>query len=161
MQTLHHRRMTKTSSLWFQEALLGTGWARRVRIEIADGRITALSADAEPQPEDERHGAALPGLGNLHSHAFQRGMAGLAERRGPSGDSFWTWRETMYHFVDRLSPDDMEAIAALAYAEMLETGFTRVGEFHYLHHDTDGRPFDNPARMVEALASAAAGTGIA
>jgi hypothetical protein len=86
---------------------------------------------------------AVPGLPNLHCHAFQRGMAGLAERRGPTADSFWTWREVMYHFLQRLSPDDVEAIAAFAYLEMLEAGFTTVGEFHYLHHDVDGRPYAN------------------
>jgi len=161
MQTLHHRFMSKTSSLWFEEALLADGWARRVRIEITDGRIAAVTADVELQPEDERHGAALPGLGNLHSHAFQRGMAGLAERRGPASDSFWTWREVMYRFVDRLGPEDVQAIAAQAYAEMLESGFTRVGEFHYLHHDRDGRPYADLAELSGRIAAAAAETGIA
>jgi formimidoylglutamate deiminase len=146
--------------LWFQTALLPTGWADRVRIELADGRIARISVGAEPQPGDDRAGAALPGLGNLHSHAFQRGMAGLAETRGPSGDSFWTWREVMYRFLDRLTPDDVEAIAALAYAEMLEAGFTRVGEFHYLHHDIDGRAYADPAELAGRIAAAAAASGI-
>ena len=84
-------------------------------------------------------------MSNLHSHAFQRGMAGLAEVRGDSTDSFWTWRDTMYRFVDRLDPDALVAIAALAYVEMLEAGFTRVGEFHYLHHDPSGGFYDDPA----------------
>ena len=88
-------------------------------------------------------------------------MAGLAEVRGTSDDSFWTWRETMYRFVDRLTPDHLRAIAALAYAEMLETGFTRVGEFHYLHHDRDGRAFADRAAMSLAIFEAAAETGIA
>ena len=153
--------MTKTSSLWFEEALLAEGWARRVRIDIAAGRIAAVTAAVEPRPEDERHGAALPGLGNLHSHAFQRGMAGLAERRGPASDSFWTWREVMYRFVDRLEPEDVQAIAAQAYAEMLESGFTRVGEFHYLHHDRDGRPYADLAELSGRIAAAAEETGIA
>jgi formiminoglutamate deiminase len=161
MQTLHHRPMSKTSSLWFKEALLSTGWAHRVRIDIANGRIAAVTADAAPQPADARHGAALPGLDNLHSHAFQRGMAGLAERRGPSGDSFWTWREVMYRFVDRLEPEDIQAIAAQAYAEMLESGFTRVGEFHYLHHGRDGQPYADLAELSGRIAAAAEETGIA
>jgi formiminoglutamate deiminase len=97
---------------------------------------------------------------NLHSHAFQRGMAGLAERRGASSDSFWTWREIMYRFVDRMTPDDVRAIAAMAYVEMLEAGFTRVGEFHYLHHDLDGQPFADRAEMSGAVLSAAGETGI-
>ena len=92
----------------------------------------------------------LPGLPNLHSHAFQRAMAGLTERRGSEADSFWTWREPMYRFVERLTPDDLEAIAAFAYMEMLEAGFTWVAEFHYLHHQPDGRPYDNVGRDVGA-----------
>ena len=91
-------------------------------------------------------GIALPGLPNLHCHAFQKGMAGLAERRGPAHDSFWTWREVMYRFLAALTPDDVEAIAAYAYVEMLEAGFTRVGEFHYLHHDIGGAPYADIAR---------------
>jgi formiminoglutamate deiminase len=142
-------------------ALLPGGWARDVRLVIRDGLFDRIETGAAPHAGDERIALALPGLPNLHSHAFQRGMAGMAERRGPSTDSFWTWREVMYRFLDRLDPDQVEAIAALAYMEMLETGFTRVGEFHYLHHGADGRPYDNPARMAQALASAAAQTGIA
>ena len=76
---------------------------------------------------------------NLHSHAFQRGMAGLAETRGPDADSFWSWREVMYRFALSMTPDQVEAVAAQLYVEMLEAGFSRVGEFHYLHHDIDGR----------------------
>ncbi len=102
----------------------------------------------------------LPGMVNLHSHAFQRGMAGLAERAGVGDDSFWTWRDVMYRFLDHLTPDDVEAIATLAYVEMLEAGFTRVVEFHYLHHDADGRPYANSAEMAVRIAAAAAATGI-
>ena len=102
----------------------------------------------------------LPGMVNLHSHAFQRGMAGLAERAGTGEDSFWTWRDVMYRFLHRLTPGDVEAIATMAYVEMLEAGFTRVVEFHYLHHDIDGRPYANIAEMAERIAAAAAATGI-
>src|SRR5437764_2699432 len=126
--------------LWFDTALLPQGWTRNVRIETADGRIARIETGAAPSAGDERHAIALPGLANVHSHAFQRGMAGLAERRGPAGDDFWTWREVMYRFLGRLTPDYVEAIAAQAYVEMLQHGFTRVGEFHYLHHAPDGRP---------------------
>src|SRR5262249_10958271 len=105
-------------------------------------------------------GIAVPGLPNLHSHAFQRGMAGLAERRGPTMDSFWTWREVMYRFLDRLTPDDVEAIAAFTYMEMLEAGFTTVGEFHYLHHDVDGRPYADLGEMTQRIVAAGAETGI-
>ena len=102
----------------------------------------------------------LPGMVNLHSHAFQRGMAGLAERAGTGDDSFWTWRDVMYRFLDHLTPDDVEAIATLAYVEMLEAGFTRVVEFHNLHHDANGRPYANVAEMAERIAAAASATGI-
>lgn len=146
--------------LWFEHALLLAGWAKAVRVSIADGRITALEAGSLPRPGDERHAIGLPGLSNLHSHAFQRGMAGLAERRGTTNDSFWNWREIMYRFVDRIGPDELKAIAALAYLEMLESGFTWVGEFHYLHHDVDGRTFADPAQMAIAIAAAADETGI-
>ena len=148
-----------SASLHFAEALLPSGWARDVRIEIADGRFARIAADVAALPADQRHPVALPGLPNLHSHAFQRGMAGLAERRGASADSFWTWREAMYRFVDRIGPDELQAIAAMAYAEMLESGFARVGEFHYLHHAPDGSPYAGAA-MAEAIIAAAAETGI-
>ncbi|MDB5737999.1 MAG: formimidoylglutamate deiminase [Sphingomonas bacterium] len=148
-------------TLWFQQALLPDGWARDMRVTIRDGLIAAIETDAFPEAGDERHAIALPGLPNLHSHAFQRGMAGLAERRGSGSDSFWTWREIMYRFVDRIGPDELEAIAALAYMEMLESGSTRVGEFHYLHHDLDGGAYADRARMASSIAAAAERTGIA
>ena len=149
------------TSLWFSSALLPDGWARDVRITITNGLIASVEPGVSANPADERHAVALPGLPNLHSHAFQRGMAGLAEVRGPTGDSFWTWRDVMYRFLDRMDPDDMQAIAALAYAEMLESGFTRVGEFHYVHHDRDGVPYATRAELAERIAAAAHDTGIA
>lgn len=131
-----------------------------MRLTLANGRIARLETGVEAQVGDERHAIAIPGLCNVHSHAFQRGMAGLAETRGPAHDNFWTWREVMYRFLDRLSPEDVEAIAALAYVEMLETGFIRVGEFHYLHQDPSGAPYANVAELAERVAAAAAETGI-
>lgn len=148
-------------SLWFAHALLEEGWADRVRVTVTEGAIAAVDTETEPRAQDERHGVALPGLSNVHSHAFQRGMAGLAETRGPAGDNFWTWREAMYRFLDRGGPEEIEAITAMAYVEMLEGGFTRVGEFHYLHNDPDGRPYQNPAELAARVAQAAAETGIA
>lgn len=106
------------------------------------------------------HPFVLPGIANLHSHAFQRAMAGLAERQGDAQDSFWTWRETMYRMAARFDPDTLHAVAAQLYAEMLEAGYTRVCEFHYLHHAPDGRPYDDPAAMSRALLRAARETGI-
>ena len=147
-------------ALWCEQAWLAEGWAENVRLTITDGHIGAIEVAAPPQPGDDRHAILIPGLPDLHSHAFQRGMAGLAERAGEGDDSFWTWREVMYRFVDRLDPDGMRAIAALAYAEMLESGFTRVGEFHYLHHAPDGRPYDDVAAMAQVIAAAADETGI-
>ncbi len=150
-----------TQALHFATAYLPTGWACNVRVTITQGRIAQIDTGVAPLPGDQCHSIALPGLGNLHSHAFQRGMAGLAERRGRTDDSFWTWREVMYRFVERMGPDDLVAIAALAYIEMLESGFTRVGEFHYVHHDITGHAYANPAAMSAAIAQAAGETGIA
>jgi len=147
-------------SLWFESALLPQGWARQVRLSMRDGLIERVTPDTEPAAEDERHAVALPGLPNVHSHAFQRGLAGLTERRGPAGDSFWSWRELMYRFVERMDPDEFEAVSALAFAEMLEAGFTRVGEFHYLHHDRGGMAFADPGELAVRVAAAAARTGI-
>lgn len=147
-------------TLHFERALLPTGWAEDVRMALEGARISSVTAGVAPQTGDERHVIGVPGLANLHSHAFQRGMAGLAERRGPATDSFWTWREEMYRFLRVLDPEDVQAIAALSYAEMLEGGFTRVGEFHYLHHDVDGRPYGDIAEMAQSIAGAARGVGI-
>jgi len=105
-------------------------------------------------------GIVLPGMPNLHSHAFQRAMAGLAERRMHPHDSFWSWRETMYGFAARIGPDDLHAIAAQLYVEMLEAGYTQVCEFHYLHHRPDGARYEDPAAMSLALVEAARETGI-
>ena len=147
-------------TLWFEQALLADGWAKDVRFTIIDGVISRVDTDVARQPGEAANGPCLPGLPNLHSHAFQRAMAGLTEVRGPTGDSFWTWRELMYRFVDRLGPDEVQAIAAVAYMEMLETGSTRVGEFHYLHHDKDGGAYADPAEMAARIAAAADETGI-
>lgn len=145
---------------WFETALLAEGWAERVRLTVRDGRLAGIAAGVAPEAADECHGIALSGIGNLHSHAFQRGMAGMAERRGPGSDSFWTWRDIMYRFANHVGPDELEAIAALAYVEMVEAGFVQVGEFHYVHHDGDGMPFADPAEMGGRLAAAAVEAGI-
>lgn len=147
--------------MYFDSVLLPDGWAARVRVTIAGGRIAALERDATPRAGEERIAVALPGMSNVHSHGFQRGMAGLTEYRGPDADDFWSWRTLMYRFVARMTPDDLEAITAQAYVEMLESGFTRVGEFHYVHHDPDGRPYADPAETTRRVVAAAAQTGIA
>ncbi len=134
---------------WHADVDLGVGEAGRLRATLA-----------RPDYATRLDGWVLPGIANLHSHAFQRAMAGRAERRGPGADSFWTWRETMYALAARVSPDALHAIAAQLYVEMLEAGYTRVCEFHYLHHDVDGRPYADPATMSQALIAAAREVGI-
>ena len=143
----------------FDRVLTPDGWLAPGRVEVGDdGRIAGVEAG---ERGERIGGIALPGMPNLHSHAFQRAMAGLTERAGPGGDSFWTWREVMYGFVDRLDPDDAGAIAAQLYCEMLKAGYTAVAEFHYLHHAPDGSPYDDLAEMAERVTAAARRTGIA
>jgi len=144
----------------FDRALLSSGWTRDVRVDVADGAIARVTPNAPRDGAQHVAGFAIPGMPNLHCHTFQRGMAGLAEKRGPAHDSFWTWREVMYRFLGKLTPDDVEAIAAFAYMQMLERGFTAVGEFHYLHHDIDGRPYADLGEMAACIAAAASETGI-
>ena len=152
--------------LFAQRALLPEGWAENVLIETtADGDIAVVSIGAKPGDARRAAGPLIPGMPNLHSHAFQRAMAGLTEQAGQSGtaagdDSFWTWRTLMYDFVGRLTPEAVEAIAAQLYVEMLKSGYTSVAEFHYLHHDTDGRPYGDLAEMSERVLAAAKATGI-
>jgi formiminoglutamate deiminase len=144
----------------FDHAFLPEGWAGDVRVDIRDGAIIRVEAAAKADGARHVPGIALPGLPNLHCHTFQRAMAGLAERRGPAHDSFWTWREVMYRFLGQLSPEDVEAITAFAYMEMLERGFTSVAEFHYLHHAPDGTPYADLGEMAARIAAAADATGI-
>jgi formiminoglutamate deiminase len=150
-----------SNALFFQHAWLPSGWARDVRIEVSGGRITAVTPDSVPG-DAARHGIALPGMPNLHSHSFQRAISGLTEYHagGAGAENFWSWREVMYRFALRLSPEQIEAIATLAFIEMLESGFTTVAEFHYLHHAPDGAPYDNIAEMAERIAAAAQTAGI-
>ncbi|MDJ1159074.1 formimidoylglutamate deiminase [Chelatococcus sp. SYSU_G07232] len=146
--------------LFFDHALLASGWAQDVGLDVEAGVIRAVAPGASREGRERIPGIALPGLPNLHSHTFQRGMAGLAETRGPAGDSFWTWRQVMYRFLGALTPEDVEAIAAQAFVEMLEGGFTAVAEFHYLHHDRDGTPYADLAELSARIAAAAGETGI-
>lgn len=147
-------------AIFAAHAFLPQGWSTNVRVTLDGGRIGTVAAESEPGAGDERCSVLLPGMPNLHSHAFQRAMAGLTERRGPTADSFWTWRDQMYRFALTMTPDDVEAVAAQLYVEMLEAGFTRVGEFHYLHHDRDGRPYGRVGEMAERIVAACATTGL-
>lgn len=147
--------------IWAERALLPEGWASDVCVTLAEGRIAAV-ATGTPAPAGARHvGLLLPALANLHSHAFQRAMAGLSEARGPAPrDTFWTWRQIMYRFLDHLDPEDVEAIAALVQLEMLEAGYAVNVEFHYLHHAPGGLPYADPAEMSARIAAAARRSGI-
>lgn len=142
------------------QVLLPQGWAKNTRITTENGRIVNIQQGVNPTPSDECHEVILAGMPNLHSHAFQYGMAGLAEKRGPSADSFWSWRDIMYKFALNLSPEQAEAVALRLYVDMLEAGFTRVGEFHYLHHDRDGKFYNNIAEMADRIIAAAQQSGI-
>ncbi|MBB2672857.1 UNVERIFIED_ORG: formiminoglutamate deiminase [Rhizobium esperanzae] len=141
-------------------ALTPQGWQKDVRLTLEAGRIARVEAGVAFAPGDERHALIVPAMGNLHSHAFQRAMAGLAEVRGPANDSFWSWRTVMYKFALAMTPEHVEAVAAKLYAEMLEAGFSRVGEFHYLHHDRDGAAYANIAELAERIGAASQETGI-
>ncbi len=141
-------------------ALLPEGWASDVRVTLSAGRIAAVKAGVERGVGDTGADVLLPAPGNLHSHTFQRAMAGLTEHRGKSPDSFWTWRAEMYRFLDLLSPDDIEAIAAMAFCEMLEQGFGAVAEFHYLHNQVGGIPYVTPSELSFRIMSAAGEAGI-
>jgi len=142
-------------------AWLPHGWAANTRIEVsAECTFDGVDEDADGQGASRIGRFVLPGMPNLHSHAFQRAMAGLAERQTNPEDSFWTWRETMYAFASRIGPDDLRAIAAQLYVEMLKAGYTQVCEFHYLHHQPDGKPYADAAAMSLALIEAARETGI-
>ena len=147
--------------LYVRDALLETGWERDVLLSIDGRTLAAIEVGVAPSPAAERlAGTAVPGVANVHSHAFQRAMAGLVERRGPEDDSFWTWREVMYRFLATMTPDDIEAVAAWAYVEMLEAGFTCVGEFHYLHNAPDGTRYADPSETGGRIVAAAEASGI-
>jgi len=150
----------KSTNLHFSSALTSQGWRDNVTVELdSHGSITKVMANTKAGEHID--GVAIPAMPNAHCHAHQRFMLGLAERAGPGTDSFWTWREAMYGFALRLSPEDLEAVAAQLYVEMLKSGFSVVGEFQYLHHQPDGSPYDEPAELSLRCLSAAAKAGIA
>lgn len=147
-------------SISAKQALTKAGWRHDITIDVSDdGLISAI----RPYDKSAKHkvGILLPALSNVHSHSFQRAMAGLAETRGPSvRDDFWTWRQVMYRFLEILTPDDVEIIAAQVQMEMLEAGYAASGEFHYLHHAPGGGAYDTPIETSLRHFNAAAKTGI-
>ncbi|WP_411351866.1 formimidoylglutamate deiminase [Leisingera aquaemixtae] len=147
-------------TIFAQRARLPQGWVKNLRLTVENGRICSTETAAEPQAGDARVDVLLPSLGNLHSHSFQRAMAGMTEYRAAGKDSFWTWRELMYRFMDRITPEQYEAIAALVFMEMLEAGYASVGEFHYVHHQPGGAPFESLTELSERVFAAASQTGI-
>ncbi len=149
------------TDVYARRALLPDGWAQGVRVLFDEsGIISAIGTGREAHDDDIVTDVLLPAPGNLHSHAFQRAMAGLTEHRSSGQDDFWSWRTLMYRFLDVLTPEAVEAIAALVYVEMLESGYASVGEFHYLHHQPGGGAYENSAEMSARIAAAAARTGI-
>ena len=148
--------------LFAADALTPHGWRRDVAIDIdAGGTIVRVEANGRRDGADVVAGPLLPGMPNLHSHAFQRAIAGRTGRASANGDSFWTWRQAMYAFLDRIDADAFEAIAAQAYVEMLKAGYTAVAEFHYVHHDPQGKPYADPAELAHRVVAAADAAGIA
>ena len=148
-------------TLFAEHALLPGGWARDVLLQWdATGRLLAVAPGSTPGSAPRAPGPLLPGMPNLHSHAFQRAFAGLTEYRAESQDSFWSWRNLMYRFAAHITPESLEAIATWLYVEMLEAGYTSVCEFHYLHHDQRGQPYADDAELSHALLRAARTAGI-
>lgn len=147
-------------TIFSQRAWLVDGWSQNVRLTIKDGLISDIAADTTAQEGDVHVDTLLPALANLHSHTFQRAMAGMTEFRAAGQDSFWTWRTLMYQFLEHLTPEHIEAIAALVFMEMQEAGYASVGEFHYVHHQKGGVRYDDPAELTMRIMSAATKTGI-
>ncbi len=149
------------SAFFAERALLPNGWANDVRFEVsADGLLTHVEPNASADGAERLRGPVLAGMPNLHSHAFQRAMAGLAEVAGNPNDSFWTWRDLMYRMVGKINPDQLQVIARQLYIEMLKAGYTSVAEFHYVHHDVSGQPYADRTELSRQISQAAASSGI-
>ena len=147
-------------NIFSQRARLADTWAENVRLTISDGQIEKIRIGVKPDSADIKVDTLLPALANLHSHSFQRAMAGMTEYRSAGRENFWTWRELMYRFLDYLTPEDISTIAALTFMEMQKSGYASVGEFHYIHHQKSGHAYDNPAELSERIIEAANLTGI-
>lgn len=146
--------------IFSNRAWLPSGWRDNVRVTLDQGMVAGVEENTAASASDIRVDTLLPALANLHSHSFQRAMAGMTEFRAAGQDSFWTWRTLMYRFLDHLTPEHIEAIAALVFMEMQEAGYASVGEFHYVHHQQGGRPYEDRAELSTRILAAAAQTGI-
>lgn len=160
--TSHHSPQRDNTEYFFAErALLASGWAKNVLFSIKKGQFHSFVADSAPTAECHvLSGPVLPTLANVHSHAFQRVMAGAAEVSLNPNDSFWSWRDLMYKIVQKLTPDDAHIIAKQLYIDMLKAGYTQVGEFHYLHHDVGGKHYAQLGEMSNQIISAANESGL-
>ncbi len=147
-------------TIFARQALLTSGWTDDVRVVVEGGHVVSVHLNSTAMNSDVRVDTLLPALANVHSHSFQRAMAGMAEVRKAGRDSFWTWRQVMYRFIKRLTPDQIEAIAAQVFMEMQEAGYASVGEFHYVHHQKGGAPYESLAELSLRIMSAAQETGI-
>ena len=149
--------------LFAKQLLTADGWRHNQLVTIEAGIITDLcetKAESAEHEADIVKGIVIPGMVNCHSHAFQRAFAGFSEQGSEGKDSFWTWRNIMYQFLEQLTVADAQLIAQQLYIEMLKQGYTRVAEFHYLHHDQQGQQYESPAAMAEAIFKAANASGI-
>lgn len=145
--------------LFAKKILLASGWASNQTLTIEAGVITDIS-QGFIEGAEQATGVVIPGMINCHSHAFQRAFAGFSEQGSEGKDSFWTWRSIMYKFIEQLSAEDAQVIATQLYIEMLKMGYTRVAEFHYLHHDITGENYPSLSAMAEAIFVAAKESGI-
>lgn len=147
-------------TIFARNALLTSGWSQDTRIEMKAGQVNSIATEAQALPGDVHVDTLLPALSNLHSHSFQRAMAGMTEYKSQGHESFWTWRDLMYRFLDNLTPVHVEAFAAQTFMEMQMAGYAAVGEFHYLHHQKSGAAYTNLAEHSERIMAAASTTGI-
>jgi len=149
------------SKLYAENILIGSQWQTDKTLSIdSEGLIVSIEPGKDPQAS-LLDGSVIPGMVNCHSHAFQKAFAGYSEYRGKTQDSFWSWRDIMYRFVAKMTPEDAHSVASFVYTEMLKAGYTSVAEFHYLHHQAGGAHYDDPAEMSHQIINAASTIGIA
>lgn len=147
---------------YFAETIrLSDRWSHNTRFTVSsNGTIESIETDTSPGEAEKILGIVIPGMPNVHSHAFQRAMAGLTENISVRGDDFWNWRNMMYSYANKITPEQMFTIAAHLYMEMLKAGYTSVAEFHYIHHDRDGKQYSNPTLLADSISEAAEYVGI-